>query len=397
MKVVQVVPHIGAESSGPSYSVPMLCHGLVENGVKTQLCFLREIPQWLKGEKFKIANYPQRDNFNLGWSPEMARGLREACQTADVIHGNSLWMMPNVYPFWAVKGTKCKLVVAPRGTLAAWSLKKGWLKKKIFGWLLQNQVLSRADMFHATSEKEYEEIRAAGYKQPVAIVPIGMEVPETRLRSKVEVVGGEGRLHRVAFFGRLHKVKAVDRLVQAWEIITKESNHNCQPQPAISTSFHDWELVVAGPDNGIRDELEQYIAEHKVPRVRFVGEINGVAKYDFLSASDIYVLPSFTENFGITVAEALACGTPAIVSRGTPWHGVGNNRCGWWVENTPGVLAETMRQAMSISDEERSAMGKNGKEWIRRDFSWEGIGAKMKAAYEWLLNGGDRPEYVKID
>lgn len=393
MKVIQIVPHVGAESSGPSYSVPMLCHGLVENGVETQLSFLRVVPQWLKGEKFKIVNYPQRDKINLGWSPEMARGLREACQTADIIHSNSLWMMPNVYPAWAVKGTKCKLVVAPRGTLAAWSLKKGWLKKKIFRWLLQNQVLRRADMFHATSEKEYEEIRAAGYKQPVAIVPIGMEVPEIRLRSKVD--GGEGRLHRVAFFGRLHKVKAVDRLVQAWEIITKEPDHHCQHQ--LSTSFHDWELVIAGPDCGARGELEQYIADHKIPQVRFVGEINGAAKYDFLSAADLYVLPSFTENFGITVAEALACCTPAIVSKGTPWHGVEDNHCGWWVENTPEVLAETLRKAMLLSGEDRSVMGESGKEWIRRDFSWGGIGAKMKAAYEWLLNDGERPEYVKID
>lgn len=400
MKVLQVVPHVGAESSGPSYSVPMLCHGLAECGVGTQLCFLGEMPERLKHENYAAISYPQHDKFNLGWSPEMLKGLREVCRTVDVIHDNSLWMMPNVYPAWAVKGTKCKLVVAPRGTLAAWSLKKGWLKKKIFGWLLQNQVLRRADMFHATSEKEYEEIRAAGYKQPVAIVPIGMEVPETRLRGEVD--GGGVRLHRVVFFGRLHKVKAVDRLVCAWEIITKESNRHCQPQPSSSTSFHDWELVIAGPDCGVRDELEQYIAAHKIPRVRFVGEITGPAKYEFLAAADIYVLPSFTENFGVTVAEALASGTPVVVSKGTPWEGVEGakgerERCGWWVENTPEVLAETLRNAMTLSDDERAVMGENGKEWIRRDFSWEGIGEKMKAVYEWLLNGGERPEYVKID
>ena len=190
MKVLQIVPHVGEESSGPSYSVPGLCHGLAENGVETQLSFLGRVPERLKSEKYTTISYPQHDKFNLGWSPEMLKGLREACKSVDVIHDNSLWMMPNVYPAWAVKGTKCKLVVAPRGTLAAWSLKKGWLKKKIFGWLLQNQVLRRADMFHATSEKEYEEIRALGYKQPVAIVPIGMEVPENRLRLKVEVDDG---------------------------------------------------------------------------------------------------------------------------------------------------------------------------------------------------------------
>lgn len=170
-------------------------------------------------------------------------------------------------------------------------------------------MLRRADMFHATSEKEYEEIRAIGYKQPVAIVPIGMDIPKTML--KVEgrrLNGGGARLHRVAFFGRLHKVKAVDRLIQAWELLTKGEDRGS----------HDWELAIAGPDNGIRSALEAYIADHKVPRVRFVGEINGSGKYNFLSAADVYVLPSHTENFGVTVVEALACGTPVIVSKGTP-------------------------------------------------------------------------------
>lgn len=534
MKVLQIVPHVGVESSGPSYSVPRLCRGLVENGVETQLSFLREAPQWIKGEVFKVVNYPQHDKFNLGWSPEMLKGLREVCRTADIIHSNSLWMMPNVYPAWAVKGTKCKLVVAPRGTLAAWSLKKGWLKKKIFGWLLQNRVLRQADMFHATSEKEYEEIRAAGYKQPVAIVPIGMEIPKFE-SLKVSRFEGQ-RLRRVVFFGRLHKVKAVDRLLQAWGLLNQSN----------SRTIEQWELVIAGPDNGIRGELEKYIAEHKIPRVRFVGEINGPAKYEFLSAADLYVLPSHTENFGVTVAEALACGTPVIVSKGTPWQGVegekevvvesgsgtveeregrgrdtrstvedgsqtiscaarvneievvpgtlggkialttnptgttsiyegerpevhlaakprhfkttrlqeesvayhvgdvnsgGSDRvaeilsdgatgpspladaehstrgpvsgtignveasccrsrsaCGWWVSNDPESLAKTLREAMALSDDERRRMGEVGRDWIRRDFSWEGIGAKMKAAYEWLLDPGrvEKPGFVKI-
>ncbi|MBQ9693276.1 MAG: glycosyltransferase [Kiritimatiellae bacterium] len=177
MKVIQVVPSIGKESAGPSYSVPGLCRGLQTNDVTTELHFLDAIPEHLLDVTYQVENYPRQDKINLGWSPKMLQGLKRTCQTADIIHNNGLWMMPNVYPLWACKGTKCKLVVAPRGTLAEWSLKKGWLKKKIFGWFLQNAVLRHADMFHATCEKEYEEIRAQGYKQPVAIVPIGMDLP----------------------------------------------------------------------------------------------------------------------------------------------------------------------------------------------------------------------------
>ena len=220
-------------------------------------------------------------------------------------------------------------------------------------------------MFHATSEKEYEEIRSQGYKQPVAIVPIGMDVPEIQSHVKEDV----GRIRKIVFFGRLHLVKGVDRLVRAWGEVAREG----------------WELVIAGPDCGMLEALKGIVAEERVPRVSFVGEINGPAKYEFLAGGDIYVLPSDTENFGVTVAEALVSGTPVIASQGTPWQGLERERCGRWVPIGVEPLAAALKEMMAMSDEERAAMGARGREWIRRDFSWKGIGAKMKAAYEWLL------------
>ena len=97
------------------------------------------------------------------------------------------------------------------------------------------------------------------------------------------------------------------------------------------------------------------------------------------------MLPSDTENFGVTVAEALASGTPVIASQGTPWQGLERERCGSWVPIGVEPLAIALKEMMAMSDEERTVMGARGREWIRRDFSWKGIGAKMKAAYEWLL------------
>ena len=75
-----------------------------------------------------------------------------------------------------------------------------------------------------------------------------------------------------------------------------------------------------------------------------------------------------------------------------------SSRCGWWVENEPETLAKTLRDAMALSDDERRWMGEAGRDWIRRDFSWEGVGAKMKAAYEWLLDPEHtvKPEFVRI-
>ena len=375
MKVVQVVPTIGDESSGPSYSVPGLCRGLVENGCDVSLHFVgritaREFP-------FPIHTYPVKrfPHPRIGRSPEMLKGLKEACKNADIIHNNSFWMFPNVYPARAKMGTKCKLVNAPRGTLAEWSLKHHWLQKKLFGWFGgQYAAMAAADMWHATCEKEYEEIRALGYKQPVVIVPIGIDLPEIETHVKEDAE----RTRRVVFFGRLHKVKGVDRLVFAWEQVVREG----------------WELVIAGPDCGMLGTLKSIVAERKLSRVSFVGEINGHAKYEFLAEGDICVLPSDTENFGVTVVEALASGTPVVASQGTPWQGLGRERCGKWVPIGVEPLVAALNELMTMSDGERADMGIRGREWMALDFSWKGIGAKMKAAYEWLLAQGERPKWV---
>ena len=378
MKVLQVVPTIGDESSGPSYSVPGLCRGLVENACDVSLHFARRIPA--REFPFPISSYPVKrfPHPRMGRSPEMLEGLKKACEEADIIHNNSFWMFPNVYPARAKKRTKCRLINAPRGTLSEWSLKHHWFQKKLFGWFCgQYAAMSATDMWHATCEKEYEEIRALGYRQPVAIVPIGMDVPEIEPRNTLNT-RNEGR--KVVFFGRLHKVKGVDRLVRAWEKAARD----------------EWELVIAGPDCGMLEELKRIVAELRLPRVSFVGEINGQAKYEFLANADIYVLPSDTENFGVTVAEALVSGTPVIASRGTPWQGLEREKCGRWVPVGEEPLAASLKEMMAMSDEERATMGARGREWIRRDFSWKGIGAKMKAAYEWLLGQGEKPEWVLV-
>ena len=381
MYVIQTVPDVNNESSGPSYSVCGLCRGLYACGVNVEL----HIPavKSIKNYTFSVYTYPRKSFFHLRgmeWSPALKKGLIECCRSADIIHSNGLWMIPNIYASYAVRDTSCKLVTSPRGAMATWSLERSRFKKKIMGLVAQNKALSATDMFHATSEKEYEEIRALGYKQPVAIVPIGMDIPQGN--SSIDKKD-QKRIRRIVFFGRIHKVKAIDNLVHTWG--------------DLSQSLPQWELVIAGPDCGAKTEIEEIINCRKIPRVRFTGELNGQAKYDFLTDADIYVLPSHTENFGVTVAEALASGVPVIASQGTPWEGLEKEKCGCWIPIGIEPLKTALKELTALSDEKRQEMGKCGQDWIRRDFSWEGIGAKMKEAYTWLLGQGDKPDCVRLD
>lgn len=385
MKTLLVIPNCTHESSGPTYCFINLCRMLMKQGCDVEACSLSASelpPQVFRQRVFQQHRFPI---FALGRSPELARYLKQAIPQMDVVHSNGLWMMPNIYPGKIVTGLRRKglespkLVTSPHGTLATWALKRSAWKKRLIGWFGQDEALAATDLFVATCEKEYMEIRAAGFRQPVAIVPIGMEIPSGAETARPR----NGEKRTVAFFGRIHKVKAVDSLVLAWE--------------KASARHPAWELVVAGPDGGMVEALKAIIAERKIANVRFTGEINGAAKYAFLSSVDLYVLPSHTENFGVTVAEALACGTPVIASRHTPWGGVVENRCGWCVSNDVGTLAVTLDEAMSLPQETLKGMGVRGREWIRRDFSWEKVGRTMLSAYEWLCRGGARPACVRVD
>ncbi len=378
LRVGQVVAGVGGESAGPSYSVPRLCSGLQQTGVNVTLYSLGK-----EAEPFPFPHrvYPSHriPSYTLGRSPELFAALCNAAPALDILHSNALWMFPNIYPAWAIRGTPCKLVNSPRGSFAPHALRRSRWKKVPFWLLFQRAALAQTDLWHATCQKEYDEIRAMGYRQPVAIIPIGMDLPSF----SPDIRKGASPLRQLVFFGRIHPIKAVDRLVAAWGLI--------------ASALPDWELVIAGPDCGGKAALDALIAAQRIPRVRFTGELHKQAKYDFLRTAELCVLPSFTENFGVTVAEALACETPVIASTGTPWSSLAAHQAGWWVDNAVASLKQTLEAALALPQADLLAMGKRGREWIAQDFSWPQIGAQMSAAYQWLLGRGSKPDCVITD
>ena len=108
------------------------------------------------------------------------------------------------------------------------------------------------------------------------------------------------------------------------------------------------------------------------------------------------VVPSDFENFGNIITEALVKGVPVIASKGTPWEELNTHSCGWWVDNDVDTLATTIREALNTSEEERLAMGERGKQLIKDNYSVEMVAGKMKRLYEWILYGGEKPEFVYL-
>jgi glycosyltransferase involved in cell wall biosynthesis len=117
-------------------------------------------------------------------------------------------------------------------------------------------------------------------------------------------------------------------------------------------------------------------------------------KWSLLSAADLFVLPSYSENFGLVIAEALSCALPVITTRATPWRELESHRCGWWTETGHEALAEALSVATKRSDDELRQMGERGRALIRANYSWDKLSEKMLAVLEWLIGRRDQPAWL---
>jgi glycosyltransferase involved in cell wall biosynthesis len=378
MRIIHTVPAISDEASGPSYSVRSLCDSLISQGQNVDLAVLdwaplASPPSYLKS--FPLGLGPRR----LGRSPAMRRWLeREARSDSGIVfHNHSLWMMPNVYPGQLMRKYKNPFIVSPRGTFTEYALSIGSKIKPLFWRLVQRPALSAVSCFHATSASEYADIRRMGFTQPVTVIPNGIDVPERE-------TGTPSNSRRLLFLARIHPNKGLDLLLPAWR--------------AVQDRFPNWELRIVGPDEGgYLAAVRRLSMELGLGRIEFCGPCYGDQKWREYRDADLYVLPTHSENFGMTVAEALAASTPTIVTKGAPWGDLESRGAGWWIDIGVDSLAACLEKALACSPETLSQMGIAGREWMLEEYSWKRVGAMMAATYRWLLHGGERPAWVHLD
>lgn len=378
INTIHIVSRINNEASGPTYSVVELCNALRKDNCDTTLAVLDAnrrtvLPEFVK--TFDSGGFPHRLGRSIGMRDWLADAVRSGA--VDIVHNHGLWMMPNVYAGQATLGTNTPLFVSPRGTFSPWALNRSKWVKRAFWLARQSKAIRHAACFHATSMQECLDIRNAGFDQPVCVIPNGVGIPD--LSSKPMIDDGRRRL---LFLGRIHPVKGIDTLLHAWA--------------AVSDKFQDWDLEIVGPDsNGYLEQLQELAKTLKLNRVKFSRPLFGQEKIHRFANADLYVLPSHSENFGMTIAESMAAGTPVITTQATPWGGLEKHGAGWWIESGIDPLISCLEEAMENSMGELAVMGEKGRVWMEQEFSWNEVGKKMKATYQWITNGGDEPTCVK--
>lgn len=386
ISVLQTVAGLHPAAGGPTRTVAHLTDALaaVPNVSVTLLCQSQiDAPVFAAANARVVRRVHTSDSallLKMGVPLKQALATWASVARPDIIHDNGLWMPVNYWVACAARRWNTPLIVQTHGMLMPSAVKQKAWKKRLAMTLYQMRNLATANVLLATSSVEYENLRALGLRQPIAVIPNGVHLNPDGMA--IPQAPPMSRLRKVLFLSRITPLKGLLNLIDAWAQVRSEG----------------WRLQIAGPDEG------GYLAEVLV-RVKkiglgdsfeYVGVLDGDAKSQLYHGADLFVLPTFTENFGVVVAEALAHGLPVITTRGAPWQDLETYKCGWWIDIGVGPLVVALREAMALSDDQRRAMGSCGLEYVRR-YDWDDIAQQTIDVYRWVLGQGPQPDCVLTD
>jgi glycosyltransferase involved in cell wall biosynthesis len=332
----------------------------------------------------KIFHFPVQSPRFWKFSLPLFKKLNKTISNFDLVHIHSLYLFPNLIGGYLCRKYQIPYIIRPHGTLDPFLHKHHRYRKKLIELLFENRNLKNAAAIHYTTEEEMKLAQAWTFSRPGIIVPNGVNIedyshlpkqgffrekfPET-LNKKI-----------ILFLGRLNFKKGLDLLVTAFINLAKKDKN-----------IH---LVFAGPDcDNLGIKLKQQIKNNELEvdgnkkRVTFTGLLGGKIKLAALNDSDIFVLPSYTENFGISVVEAMACKKPVIISdKVNIWREVKKDKAGligpcdarWFEKNIKFLLMDYEKQLI---------FGKNGLKSAKKRYTWTNIAKKLESEYKRILEG----------
>jgi glycosyltransferase involved in cell wall biosynthesis len=374
IRVVHFIAGLAAASGGPSRSVPNQCRSTAADDVEVVLAFQRTPHELAPGVADAIAAGVSVRPLSL---LELFTKLPAIIREADVFHLHCIWPWTGFLAAAIARHYRVKLVISPHGTLEPWAIAHKKWKKRVALALGYRRMIHSAVLVHATSQMEAASARRFGLHVPVAIVPNAVDCPKYD-RS----IAGEASPKTILFLSRLHFQKGTMELARAL------GKHR-----SILVD-RGWRVVLAGPDSGNHwKELEtEFKAQGLRDLVSYVGPVDGPEKWNLFRSATLFTMPSYGENFGIVIAEALACGVPCLTTQRTPWREIEENDCGWWHPATQTGLDEALRVALTTDAQTLSEMGQRGIGLVSSKYTIAALGTDFRSMYRWVMFGGGHPK-----
>lgn len=349
-----------AETSlgGIARSVPRLAAAVGESGADVVL-----VAPMAENPTFRSEKFSHIRCIEVQGGAELKEVLRQQLMALKLKNGIAyhagVWSPWNHFFATEARQRKIPYIASPRSMLDPWALNyRGW-KKRLAWMLYAKRDLSSAAAIHATADLEKDHIKKKCENVPVFVVPNGVDPPIQPEGIKEKL----SRRRRILFLSRLNPKKGAMDLLLAFA----------------SLKLDGWELVIAGTDeNGMESVLKSQANRLGIQeQVVFTGELSDIEKWEFYFSADVFALPSYSENFGLVIAEALACGIPVITTTATPWAQVVSRNCGWYTNPGVNALTNVLKLATQCSPEMLKSMGENGRKWVAESFNWRSCGARF--------------------
>ncbi len=373
---LHVVSHLDPKYGGLSSVVPQLNVAIASLGqYSVQLAgfcqpgehFIPKQAAQIKVEHLPLSRRAWMTNF------ELKKQLRSLISSSAGVHVHGLWQQSSAITAPLARHTKKPYLISAHGMLESWALRNKRWKKSLYMALVERANLAGATCLHALTQAEAEDYRRLGLHNPIAVIPNGVEIPARTSRQKfLNQFPSLAAKRLVLFLGRIHFKKGLDILCQAWA--------------RLSAKWPDAQLVLAGPDfEGTQARVEQLIATLGISRhVTFTGMLAGEMKWSALAASEIFVLPSYSEGLSVSVLEAMGTARPVVITENCNLPEVAQGDCGWVIQPNTDELETALSEALRSSPAELQEIGLRGQQLVANRYSWEVVGKQISSLYRWV-------------
>ena len=296
-----------------------------------------------------------------------------------IIHVHGLWSLITHLSIFLAKFNNIPIIIQPHGTLMPSALEHKLFKKKIAMYFYQRRNLRAANLLIATSSIEYKSFRNIDLRNPIAIIPNGIEQIYLNTPKKIS---NDNSYKTFLFLSRIHPIKGLLNLIKAWALASPDG----------------WKLKIVGPnEDNYLDVIVREINRCGVNKsVEISPEAYGEDKDIIFRNADFFILPSISENFGIAILEALSFGIPVITTKGTPWSELESHGCGWWVNIGIEPLVSAINEAISLPKYKLNLMKSNARN-LSKKYLLENTVKQLEVSYRWVLFSTNKPDYLYLD
>lgn len=338
-----------------------------------------------KWEPLFARSFQPRGPRAYGFAPELAAALDD--EKPDLVHVHGLWTYPTVAARkWAGRHSKPYLVTI-HGMLEPWALQNSRWKKALAGALFENVALQRATCLHVNTAAELQSVRRYGLRNPVCIIPNGVDLPDTSLHSCPIAPWAEKTdpgAKVLLYLGRLHRKKGLSNLLTAWASVQDVARKE------------GWHLAIAGWDQGGHETQlqDQANAAGLTDSVHFLGPLFGEAKAAAYRCAEAFILPSFSEGLPMVVLEAWAHSLTVLMTSACNLAEGFTAEAALRIEPDERSIAAALVRIFKTSPTLRRQMGARGRQLVAERFGWANVAADLNRVYQWTLGIGPQPECV---